>query len=558
MNKYSKELEIDEQKNLDGLANIKKRIDDIAKRNATKSTKSKYSVDELKSFLKSDLKTYFKVKDELLNKSIKELEIDFNKSINNYLKSGKKLGDLGKLPDDAKEISRAIAAKRFEEFALANNYKVTSDQLADIIKKRIDDSNIKAKKLEDTFLKKGAPAPAPAPSGGNTLGEKITNALYKAGKLKKGVRIVKYVLIAGGVGLAGFGVWALLSDGSKFKLGDKYSEEVKKLLNPCLLPLLSNGGTIVPVADGAQLQLKKTGNSEADSKGGVVYYPNGRAWTLDNSKKGTWSCSEIVKETMKPGTLKEVIRFRLKNLLNEQVDYDISIDGVNIKWDKSTSDSSSTQPKQQMTYTRCSGFPYVYGCKSEDIRKIQEKLGFEQRYITGNFGPVTKKILIEKGYFINGNEKITQDIYNQIMGTDSKSQSSSGEEKQTQNTIPYSKPESSFQNKVVSRAFNDLNVKKDTIGTTQTATPPQTATPAQTETAPTQPSNEVRNYIMGRVKNNLFNKFLNNLVYKGRSLNTNELEFLKNYIKKTYGDGYDMTKIKDNLDKNKERIVFKK
>jgi hypothetical protein len=548
MNKYSKELEIDEQKNLDGLANIKKRIDDIAKRNATKSTKSKYSVDELKSFLKSDLKTYFKVKDELLNKSIKELEIDFNKSINNYLKSGKKLGDLGKLPDDAKEISRAIAAKRFEEFALANNYKVTSDQLADIIKKRIDDSNIKAKKIEDTFLKKGtpAPAPAPAPSGGNTLGEKITNALYKAGKLKKGVRIVKYVLIAGGVGLAGFGVWALLSDGSKFKLGDKYSEEVKKLLNPCLLPLLSNGGTIEPVADGARLILKKTGNSEADSKGGVVYYPNGRAHTMDQSKKGTWSCSEIVKETMKPGTLKEAIRFRLKNLLNEQVDYDISIDGVNIKWDKSTSDSSPTQPKQQMRYTPCSTFPYRYGCKSEDIRKIQEKLEFEDRYITGNFGPITKSKLEALGYDLSNG--ITKEIYNQIMGTDSKSQPSSGEEKQTQNTIPYSNPDSSFQNKVVSRAFNDLNVKKDTIGTTQT--------PAQT--APTQPSNEVRNYIMGRVKNNLFNKILNNLVYKGRSLNTYELEFLKNYIKENYGDGYDMTKIKDNLDKNKERIVFKK
>jgi hypothetical protein len=118
MNKYSKELEIDEQKNLDDLANIKKKIDDIAKRNATKSTKSKYSLDELKHFLNRDLIKYFKIKNEgLLKKSIKELESDFNKSINNYLKSGKKLGDLGKLPDDAKEISRAIGLKRTEEFA---------------------------------------------------------------------------------------------------------------------------------------------------------------------------------------------------------------------------------------------------------------------------------------------------------------------------------------------------------------------------------------------------------------------------------------------------------
>jgi hypothetical protein len=418
-----------------------------------------------------------------------------------------------------------------------------------------------AKPQYQNFLKNSNIKPN-APSAGSTLGEKITNALYKNGKLKKGVRFVKYVLIAGGVGLAGYGIFAIFSDGSKIKLGDKYSEEVKKLLNPCLLPLLSNGGTIVPVSDGAQLQLKKTGNSEADSKGGVVYYPNGRVWTLDNSKKGTWSCSEIVSETMKQGTLKEAIRFRLKNLLNEQVNYDINISGVNIKWDNSNSTSSSTQPKQQMRYTPCSKFPYEYGCKSQDIKDIQEKLGFEERYITGNFGPVTKTKLkaIEKVYrfVLDDNIGITEDIYNKIMNFDSKSQPSAAQEKQNQNTIPYSKPESPFQNKVVSGAFSDLNAKKDTIGTTSTDT---TATPQTAQTSPTETDTE-RETRITEINGVLNERPFGNVAYRGVVLNPSDEGWLLNHVNKKYGENgkYKFVKNKDRERslRGKEVIVFQR
>jgi hypothetical protein len=674
MNKYSKELEIDEQKNLDDLAKIKKKIDAIKKSNETTNIKSKYSTDQLKTFLRGDLKKYFKVeKSDLLNKSIKELESDFNSAINNYLKSGKKLGDLGKLPDDAKEISRAIGVKKSEEFALANNYDVTTDALADIIRKRIADSNAKAKKLEDTFLKKGAPAPAPAPAPlpapsptpsptvGNTIGEKIKNAY----KVAKGSKILRYALIVG----AGAGLFAYFSDGTKIKLDDSYSDDIKNLINPCLKPLLAMGGVIVPVADGAQLQVKKTGNAEDDSKGGVVYFPNGRAWTIDKSKKGTWSCADIVKEAIKPVTLKEAIRFRLKNLLNEEVDelqlaQDVdnmvdlldmyssaddlknaidlltkystetingknagkvflekyrsaglggfiginssvsdsvskiiamrgttkvlkerllnlvkniesgkivakpsasgkANDSVTIKWDKdsvsdkstststSTSTSSSTQPKQQMTYTRCSGFPYEYGCKSEDIKDIQEKLGFDQRYITGNFGPVTKSKLIEKGYFINGNYKITQEIYNKIMNTGNESQPSSAQEKQTQTKIPYSEPSSFFQNNSVSRGFNNLNAKKDIIGTTSTDT-------TATEPKP-QPINSNRDVIIKNLRERVIN---GDIVYRGNSLDQNDEEFLLNYINEKYGEnGKFKFVVKRNTEKTlkgKDVIVFQR
>jgi hypothetical protein len=392
-----------------------------------------------------------------------------------------------------------------------------------------------AKPQYQNFLKNSNIKPN-APSGGNTIGEKIINALSKDGKLKKGVRIVKYVLIAGAVGAAGYALFAYLSDGSKIKLGDKNSEEVKKLLNPCLLPLLSNGGTIVPVADGAQLQLKKTGNSEADSKGGVVYYPNGRAWTLDNSKKGTWSCSEIVKETMKPGTLKEVIRFRLKNLLNEQVDYDISIDGVNIKWDKSTSDSSPTQPKQSI-YTPCSTFPYRYGCKSEDIRKIQEKLEFEDRYITGNFGPITKSKLEVNYDLSNG---ITKEIYDNIMG---------GVKPNPINPTPTPDP---------------INPTPTPDPINPTPTPDPKPQPTPTPNPEPQPINSDRDVIIKNLKARRFrlDGKISAIVYRGNSLNQSDEQFLLNYINEKYGENgkykFEVRRNTEKAQKGEDVIVYEK
>jgi hypothetical protein len=552
-----KDLEIDEQaKNIAGLTKISNKLTNLEKASTGAGKKVKgratlQTAEEAKLELENVVINEFKITKDLLNKSTQELEKLLVKEINVSLKNGVKIGVTKNLPDNVKEISRTLAAKDI----LSKNRNMGVEEIKNIVNSRVESTLKKYQRSETNLLKKGtsnnAPAPSPnTPSGGKSITSRITDALLNAGRIAKGSKIVKYVLVAGAVGVAGYALYAYLSDGSKIKLEDKDSEEVKKLLNPCLLPLLSNGGTIVPVADGAQLQLKKTGNSEADSKGGVVYYPNGRAWTLDNSKKGTWSCSEIINETMKPVTLKEAIRFRLKNLLNEQVDYDITINGVNIKWDKST--SSSTQPKQQMTYKLKKGFNYYYGDKSEDIRKIQEKLGFEVRYITGNFGPITKSKLEALGYDLSNG--ITKEIYDQIMGTDSKSQPSSGEEKQTQNTIPYSKPESSFQNKVVSGAFNDLNVKKDTIGTTQTGT-----TSTDTTEPKPQPINSDRDVI---IKNLRRRKINGDIVYRGNSLDQSDEQFLLNYINEKYGENgkfkFVVKRNTEKAQKGEDVIVYEK
>lgn len=486
--------------------------------------------------------------------------------------------------------------------------------------------------------------------GGNGITSKLTDALVKAGKIKTGLKIIKYGIGIGAVG----GLVAYLSNGTKIQLNDKYSDEVKNLLNPCLRPLLSNGGEIAIVSDGAQLILKKTGVPEDDSKGGVVYYPNGRVWTMDKSKKGNWSCDNIVEEnlnvTMKPKTLKEAIRFRLKNLLNEEIDkiqlaqdvdkmvdlldmyssaqdlkdaFDLltkystetingqnagkvflqkyrsaglggfvgldtsvsdsvskiiainsvtkqykedllnlvkniesgkvgpkasgkSSNGVKIIWDKDsltkTTTSTSTQPKQKMRYKFKNEFPYLYGDKSDVIKKVQEKIGLEPRYITGNFGPITLKRLTEIGF--NMTNGITPEIYKQIMGI-SNSEPSATETKPTNyNLIPN---------------FTDIDPTSNQPNSTSGSTPSNTTTGnTDTNNVPSeqQPSEQMRTYIISRTRQRLNG----DVAYRGIILNDNEEKFLKNYVNNKYGENetykFNMKKEKTKDPRNKNLIVF--
>lgn len=61
-----------------------------------------------------------------------------------------------------------------------------------------------------------------------------------------------------------------------------------------------------------------------------------------------------------------------------------------------------------VTYTPCPSFPMVYGCKSDEIREVQSCLGFEQKYQTGNFGPITMKGL-------GGLKELTKEKYDEII-----------------------------------------------------------------------------------------------------------------------------------------------
>ena len=88
--------------------------------------------------------------------------------------------------------------------------------------------------------------------------------------------------------------------------------------------------------------------------------------------------------------------------------------GIDIVWDgQKKSDEKVINPIKKSRYHDCSGKDtFEFGCRSPKIKEIQTCLGMEERYQTGNFGPLTQKALQDAGYDVS--QGITVDIYNKI------------------------------------------------------------------------------------------------------------------------------------------------
>lgn len=91
--------------------------------------------------------------------------------------------------------------------------------------------------------------------------------------------------------------------------------------------------------------------------------------------------------------------------------------GIDIIWDgEKKTEEKVTTPVKKSKYHDCSGKDiFEFGCRSSKIKEIQICLGMEQRYQTGNFGPLTKKALEDMSY--DTSKGITVEMYNRIKST---------------------------------------------------------------------------------------------------------------------------------------------
>lgn len=92
-----------------------------------------------------------------------------------------------------------------------------------------------------------------------------------------------YLLGFGGAGYAAY----------KMLFSDTTTEQAKQLtFSNCAGSLVDDAGTTILTTSGGDpvLKVTKTGNQEYDSKGGLMFYNNGRVFTVDKSKRGYWSC----------------------------------------------------------------------------------------------------------------------------------------------------------------------------------------------------------------------------------------------------------------------------
>jgi hypothetical protein len=92
-----------------------------------------------------------------------------------------------------------------------------------------------------------------------------------------------YLLGFGGAGYAAY----------KMLFSDTTPEQAKQLtFSNCAGSLVDDEGTTIKTTTGGDpvLKVTKTGNPEYDSKGGLLFYNNGRVFMADQSKRGYWSC----------------------------------------------------------------------------------------------------------------------------------------------------------------------------------------------------------------------------------------------------------------------------
>ena len=225
--------------------------------------------------------------------------------------------------------------------------------------------------------------------------EKLKNI---GGKLKKRW-ILKLGLgtIVGGVIIAGGGylLWK-----SIFGENPDPNDKENQPLNDCFINLLNKENTIARHTSNGDpaIQITTTGNQEYDQHKGLLFFVNNRVTYGDKTRKGSWSCNNVINENNLPvdvNTIKENIikinninDYRKKSIINEQ-EVISPISNILFKWDdEQTNTADSEQQTQQPVKSKfhdCAEFPFEFGCRNQAIKDIQTKLEFEPKYQTGNF-----------------------------------------------------------------------------------------------------------------------------------------------------------------------------
>ena len=325
-------------------------------------------------------------------------------------------------------------------------------------------------------------------------------------------------------GLAGWGTIEILK--SLFGEGDKKPS----VMPDCVVNLEGMEWGATSQGD-AMIYTKNEFDAKSKGHGGLKFYANGRVWTMDNQMSGTYAC--------KAGK----VQVSEEEVVSEQSS------NITITWDEKgktptptpspETGKTETQSGTTITYVECSNFPIQYGCKGDPIKKIQVCLGMPAKYQTGNFGPITKKYLIdylskniEIGKLIGSKGiagGISKEMYDAIV-----KQCEGGQGGSTGDTT--------------SKTATTVTNTSTTTPTTTTTTPTATTTTVAGESPSDLYARLVKaKTLVGRLRGR-------RIVYKGPDLTKEEREKLESHMKKM---GYRVSR--DNFDFRKgDKIVFKR
>lgn len=390
-----------------------------------------------------------------LAKDLTTLDKDIATAVRNDAKNGVRVGSTNTLGPAAKEASKAKAIKEI----MGRGANITDKEIISIIERTKNDSKAVARKIEGTASKTAATRTANQTQKIADLEKKIkelesvtspqqaeaaikneininmtqggaaeTNAAVqsskevasdakataqeakevveemKPSKWQKFKNVVKklkpkYWILLGLAGVAGWYLW-------KFFKGLKPQNE---LFSKCLDDLIDDEGTTIRATSAGDpvVSVTSTGNPEYDQKGGLWFFNTGRVFTVDQSKRGSWSCK---------GT---------ETVIAEQGDSNprTGVDRViSIKWDgevapvKTGGDDSKLNPQpKKSNYHDCSqkDFPFEAGCISPKIAEVQKCLGVEPQ--KGYLGPKTISALVNLHF--ETKDGLTKEIYDKVIAS---------------------------------------------------------------------------------------------------------------------------------------------
>jgi hypothetical protein len=262
-----------------------------------------------------------------LAKDLTTLNKDITAAVKADAKKGVRVGSTNILGPAAKEASKAKAIKEI----MGRGANITDKEIIAIIERTKGESKSVARAIEGkaakVTAKDGAKVVAKdgAAAGGNvtvnvnqTVGGatgNVTKAAEEAvaagdNKIKEIIDNTKNEIITKPTRWERWKAWGernpkskkllyLLGFGGatyaayKMLFSDTTPEQAKQLtFSNCAGSLVDDAGTTIKTTTGGDpvLKVTKTGNQEYDSKGGLMFYNNGRVFMVDQSKRGYWSC----------------------------------------------------------------------------------------------------------------------------------------------------------------------------------------------------------------------------------------------------------------------------
>jgi len=187
---------------------------------------------------------------------------------------------------------------------------------------------------------------------------------------------------------------------------------------PCIQELIKTGEGKMSTSTSGEISVLV---NPSDYPDGIKFYTNGRVFDIAGRKMGSYKCKEGQVTIAEQDLMPFAYQYSRDNKTKvpeapkqSQVGTKIGLSNIEITWD--TKGGGGSTPGQSYRDCNSKSLPHEFGCRSEQIKKVQICLGLPQKYQTGNFGPITKKAIEDKG--IDTSNGLTQDVLDKVCGSE--------------------------------------------------------------------------------------------------------------------------------------------